>query len=67
MKIRKYSAADDALIGREVRTYSWTLMYMSIEKWSTIAIEKWSIYSLVLSHEIVSSKRWLVGLDMSKI
>jgi hypothetical protein len=25
MKIRKYSAADDALIGREVRTYSWTL------------------------------------------
>ena len=40
---------------------------MSIEKWSTIAIEKWSIYSLVLSHEIVSSKRWLVGLDMSKI
>ena len=43
-------------------------MYMSIEKWSTIAIEKWSIYSLVLlTHEIVSSKRWLVGLDMSKI
>ena len=42
-------------------------LYMSIEKWSTIAIEKWSIYSLVLSHEIVSSKRWLVGLDMSKI